>query len=172
MLPSGSSLFHPHIQGAADPFPTTFQRLLADVPGERFQEYLETEKTLGERWLGNTGSIDWLAAFAPVGFHELRAFAAGASSPELLTADRIDELASGLARALNLYAELGMQSFNLAVYGAPSAGYVLNLRLVSRSNLHPLYRSDATYFERVHWQAMVDVVPEELARLAGDRFRS
>jgi galactose-1-phosphate uridylyltransferase len=172
MLPSGSSLFHPHIQGSADPFPTTFQRLLADVPAERFQEYLATERALGERWLGSTGSIEWVAAFAPIGFHELRAFAPGAPAPELLSADRIDELARGLARALNLYAELGMQSFNLGIYGAPTNGYMLNLRLVSRSNLHPFYRSDATYFERVHWQAMVDVTPEELARRAGDRFRS
>jgi len=66
-----------------------------------------------------------------------------------------------------------MQSFNLALYGAPAdaAGYVLNLRLVSRSNLQQHYRSDATYFERVHWTALVDTTPEELAQAAGDRFR-
>ena len=172
MLPSGSSLFHPHIQGAVDPHPTTFQRLLAEVPAERFGEYLATEKALGERYLGSTGALEWLAAFAPVGFHELRALLPGVRSPEQLTPELVEELGGGLSRALNLYAELGMQSFNLALYGAPAdvAGYVLNLRLVSRSNLRPQYRSDATYFERVHWTAVVDVSPEELARAAGDRF--
>src|SRR5207249_11884977 len=135
MLPSGSSLFHPHIQGAVDPHPTTFQRMLAEVPAGRFAEYLATEKALGERYLGSTGSIEWLASFAPVGFHELRAMAPGLRSPEQLSPDLVEELGGGLARALNLYAELGMQSFNLALYGAPAgvAGYVLNLRLVSRS---------------------------------------
>ena len=34
-----------------------------------------------------------------------------------------------------------------------------------------LYRSDATYFERLHWEAAVDISPEELAKQAGDRFR-
>jgi UDPglucose--hexose-1-phosphate uridylyltransferase len=172
MLPSGSSLFHPHVQGSADPFPTTFQKLLAEVPAERFTDYLATERRLGERWLGSTGEVQWLAAFAPIGFHEVRAFLPGVSSPERLSDGQVEDLANGLARALNLYAELGMQSFNLALYGAPDAdGYVLNLRLVARTNLQPLYRSDSTYFERLHWQAMVDLTPEDLARRAGDRFR-
>ena len=71
-----------------------------------------------------------------------------------------------------MYAQLGCQSFNLALYGAPpeTDGYVLNLRIVSRSNLQPLYRSDATYFERLHWQAMVDTSPEELAIAARPIF--
>jgi UDPglucose--hexose-1-phosphate uridylyltransferase len=172
MLPSGSSLFHPHVQGSADPFPTTFQSLLSAVPAERFAGYLATERSLGERWLGSTGEVEWLAAFAPVGFHEIRAFLPGTGSPEQLSEAQVEELARGLAIALGLYAELGMQSFNLALYGAPDAeGYMLNLRLVSRSNLQPLYRSDSTYFERLHWQAMVDLTPEELASRAGDRFR-
>jgi galactose-1-phosphate uridylyltransferase len=62
----------------------------------------------------------------------------------------------------------------MAIFGAPPAqdGYVLNLRLVCRSNVQPLYRSDVTYFERLHWQAMVDGSPEELAERARDRLRS
>ncbi|MBO0706747.1 MAG: hypothetical protein J2P44_00180 [Candidatus Dormibacteraeota bacterium] len=174
MLPSGSSLFHPHMQGAVDPCPTTFQQLLAEVPAGRFAEYLATERELGQRYLGSIGSVEWLASFAPVGFHELRALVPGLRSPEQLTAELVEELGTGMARALNLYAELGMQSFNMALYGAPpdAAGHMLNLRLVSRSNLQPQYRSDATYFERVHGTALIDTAPEELARLAGDRFRT
>jgi hypothetical protein len=48
---------------------------------------------------------------------------------------------------------------------------VLSARLVCRSSLRPLYRSDVAYFERMHWQAMVDGTPEELTERAGDRFR-
>jgi galactose-1-phosphate uridylyltransferase len=48
---------------------------------------------------------------------------------------------------------------------------VLSVRLVCRSNVQELYRSDVAYFERLHWQAMVDGSPEELAERAGDRFR-
>lgn len=173
MLPSGSSLFHPHMQGSADRHPTTVQGLLASVSSERFRAYLDTEKRLGERYLGRLGSVEWLTSFAPFGFNELRAFVPGVGSPDQLTDTQVADLAEGLARALRFYAELGYQSFNLAVYGAPPGtdGYMLNLRLVCRSNLQPLYRSDVAYFERMHWQALVDSTPEELAQKAGDRFR-
>ena len=47
MLPSGSSLFHPHLQGIVDSQPTTLQRMLAEVPAERFEDYLRTERQTG-----------------------------------------------------------------------------------------------------------------------------
>jgi galactose-1-phosphate uridylyltransferase len=173
MLPSGSSLFHPHIQSSIDPIPSTMQRLLAEAGPDRFQDYIEAEKGLGERYLGSLGSTEWLVSFAPQGFNEIRALVPGVASPAQLAAEQVEELGEGIARILNLYGELGFQSFNMAILGAPPTldGYVLNLRLVCRSNLQPLYRSDVTYFERLHWQAMVDRSPEELAERARPRFR-
>jgi galactose-1-phosphate uridylyltransferase len=118
--------------------------------------------------------VEWLVSFAPQGFNEVRALIPGVSSPAQLAADQVQELGDGISRVLSLYAELGNQSFNMALLGAPPTndGYVLNLRLVCRSNLQPLYRSDVTYFERLHWQAMVDGSPEDLAERARPRFRS
>jgi UDPglucose--hexose-1-phosphate uridylyltransferase len=175
MLSSGSSLFHPHTQGAAHPQPTTMQGLLAAVPPERYEDYLATERRLGRRHLGSTGSIEWLASFAPLGPAELRAFVPGAASPVELDGDRLAELAHGIAVALGLYAELGFECFNLALYGAPpgTAGYSLNLRMLVRSNLDTPYRSDATFLERLHWEAALDltITPEAVAERAGDRFR-
>jgi UDPglucose--hexose-1-phosphate uridylyltransferase len=172
MLPSGSSLFHPHLQGSVDPVPTTMQRLLVDTPTDRFQTYLDAEQEAGERYLGTTGRVHWLASFAPLAPGELRALAFDVASPAELDEDLVQELGRGIATALNLYAELGFESFNLALYGAPpgSDGYPLNLRMACRSNLKALYRSDATYFERLHWEAAVDISPEELAMRAAGRF--
>ena len=65
MLPSGSSLFHPHLQGIVDSVPTTLQRMLADVPGSRFEAYLAAERQSGERHLGNTGRVEWLVELRP-----------------------------------------------------------------------------------------------------------
>jgi UDPglucose--hexose-1-phosphate uridylyltransferase len=173
MLPSGSSLFHPHMQGIVDSQPTTFQRLLAEVPAQRFADYLDAERRAGERYLGDTGHVQWLASFAPVAPAELRAFAPGISSPAELTGDLIAELAHGLALALGGYAEMGFESFNFAIYGAPpgTGGYPLNLRLACRSNLKPFYRSDSTFLERLHWEGAVDLAPESVARQFGERFR-
>ncbi len=174
MLPSGSSLFHPHLQGVVDPEPTTMQRLLAAVPATRFEAYLRAERRAGERLLGNTGRVEWLASFAPIAPAELRAFVEGVASPAELDRDLIEELAHGLTVALNAYAEMGFQSFNLAMYGAPagSAGYPLNLRIACRSNFKPCYRSDSTFLERLHWEGAVDLPPETIAARIRERFRA
>jgi UDPglucose--hexose-1-phosphate uridylyltransferase len=171
MLPSGSSLFHPHLQGLVDPHPTTMQRQLSRVPSARFDAYLAAERD-GERYLGRTGRVEWLVSFAPLAPAELRAFIAGRVSPAELTEDEVAELGHGLTRALNAYAELAYESFNLALYGAPPGtdGYVLNLRLAARSNLRPFYRSDSTLLERLHWEGAIDVAPEDVAARIRHRF--
>ena len=173
MLPSGSSLFHPHMQGVVDSQPTTMQRMLAELPPQRFSDYLEAERRSSERYLGDTGRIEWLASFAPIAPAELRAFVAGVCTPAELDDDLVAELAHGLSLALGGYAEMGFQSFNLAIYGAPpgSVGYPLNLRLACRSNPRPLYRSDSAFLERLHWEGAVDLAPEAVARQIGERFR-
>ena len=174
MLPSGSSLFHPHLQGIVDSEPTTMQRLLAAVPATRFEAYLRAERRAGERLLGNTGRVEWLVSFAPIAPAELRAFVEGVASPAELEDDLIEELAHGLSLALNAYADMGFQSFNLAMYGAPpgTAGYPLNLRIACRSNLKPFYRSDSTLLERLHWEGAVDLPPETIAERIRERFRA
>jgi UDPglucose--hexose-1-phosphate uridylyltransferase len=173
MLPSGSSLFHPHLQGIVDSEPTTVQRLLVKVPQERYDVYLQTERAAGERYLGSTGRVEWLVSFAPIAPAELRAFICGVASPAELDDDLVAELGHGLCLALTAYAEMGFESFNLAVYGAPpgTAGYPLNLRLACRSNLRAFYRSDSTFLERLHWEAAIDLPPETIAERIGDRFR-
>jgi UDPglucose--hexose-1-phosphate uridylyltransferase len=172
MLPSGSSLFHPHLQGIVDSRPTTVQRLLADVPSARFDAYLDAERRSGERFLRAGDRVQWLVSFAPIAAAELRAFAVGVSSPAELDDALSAELAQGLTCALNAYAELGYESFNLAMYGAPpgTAGYPLNLRIACRSNLKPAYRSDSTFLERLHWEGAVDLAPEDVADRIRDRF--
>ena len=172
MPPSGSSIFHPHLQGTADPRPTTMQRLVAAIAGERYRSYVDAERRLDERYVGATGDVEWLASFAPIGPAELRAFLFGAASPAELDDRRVADLARGLSLAVAVYAELGFQGFNLALYGAPpgTRGYPLNLRLVARSTIGPLQRSDVMWSERLHWEAATDLAPEALAETARRRF--
>jgi len=174
MLPSGSSLFHPHLQGIVDSQPTTLQRMLADVPAERFEDYLRTERRVGQRYLGDTGRVEWVVSFAPIAPAELRAFVPGISSPVEADDDLVAELAHGLTLAMHAYAEMGFESFNLAAYGAPPGveGYPLNLRLACRSNLRAFYRSDSTLLERLHWEGAIDLIPETVAESIGARFRA
>jgi galactose-1-phosphate uridylyltransferase len=172
MLPSGSSLFHPHLQGIVDSQPTTVQRMLAEVPAQRLERYLAAERRIGERYLGDTGRVQWLVSFAPIAPAELRAFIPEVCSPVELDEDLVVELAHGLALVLNGYADMGFESFNLAVYGAPPAteGYGLNLRIACRSNLTAFYRSDSTLLERLHWEGAIDLLPETIAERLAGRF--
>ncbi|MGH9057177.1 MAG: hypothetical protein ACRDYY_15145 [Acidimicrobiales bacterium] len=172
MLPSGSSIFHPHFQGGIHSSPTNMQRLLAEVPAERFEAYLRAETDAGERFIGEIGGTIWLAAFSPLGFADIRAFVPGTAAPHELSDAQVQDLGAGIAAALNLYADLGFESFNLAIYGAPAGtpGYPLNLRLLCRSNLEPLYRSDTMWMDKVHWEPVCDIWPEELAQQARSRF--
>ncbi len=55
--PSGSSVFHPHLQGSANPVPTTLQRRLATLGRTRVREYLELEQQDGERLIGSSGRV-------------------------------------------------------------------------------------------------------------------
>jgi hypothetical protein len=45
--------------------------------------------------------------------------------------------------------------------------------MLARSNLDTPYRSDATFMERLHWEAALDltITPETVADRAADRFR-
>ena len=168
--PSGSSIFHPHLQGSANPCPTTAQRLYASVEPARYRAYLECER-LGERRLGSTGTIDWIAAFAPGGQAEVIALHRP-GLPLARLAETASELAEGIARVLGLYAELGFGSFNLAIYGPPPGSAELPpvIRLVARSTIGPLERSDVMWSELLHGETVVDLAPETVAELGRERF--
>lgn len=175
--PSGSSVLHPHTQGSVHPYPTTMQRLLAALPPGSLADYVAAERSTGRRYLGGTGTVEWIVSFAPVGPAELRAVLPGVTSPHQLHEDQVAELGAGIATALTFYAELGFASYNLALYGTASGTGTgprqdgMLLRTVCRSNPRPWYRSDVMWLERLHNETAVDVWPEDVAERAGDRFR-
>jgi UDPglucose--hexose-1-phosphate uridylyltransferase len=170
--PSGSSVFHPHLQGSAHPAPTTAQRMFAELPRERVRQYLELERNDGERFIGTIGRVVWLASFAPIGLAEIRAVVRDAAATVDLDDEAIAALASGLSAVLALYAEFGFQSFNLALHGAavgtPDAALVL--RVVARAYFGPLLRSDVMWSERLHAEAATDLNPEKIAEHARALF--
>jgi galactose-1-phosphate uridylyltransferase len=163
--PSGSSIFHPHLQGSASLLPTTMQRLLEAVPPGDMRTYVAAEREDGTRLVASAEGIEWIASFAPIGPAEICAFAAGAGSPHELEDEHLDRLVHGISATLRLYDSLGFQSFNLALYGVPGAG-VLLLRLIARAYFGAAERSDAMWSERLQWEAATDLAPEHVAELA------
>jgi galactose-1-phosphate uridylyltransferase len=167
--PSGSSVFHPHLQGTAHPEPTTGQRLLSELADSTVRSYLDSERDSGERHIASGRSVDWLASFAPIGPAEIRAIVSDVRSPVELDDIAVEELARGLAATLRVYADLGFQSFNLALYGSPTrtrgCGHLI-VRAVARAYFGAQMRSDAMWSERLHLEATSDIPPEKIAALA------
>ena len=174
LWPSGGSLPHPHTQIFLDAAPTTMLRNMETVARRYFSEcgrlywddLVDEERRLGERFAGDIGRTAWMTPFAPVGFNEVRAVVAGGENMLDLTERDIESLADGIARVLRFYATLGYNSFNLALYSgrlSGSPGFRVNLAMITRTAMLPYYRSDAMYMERLHWEAAVDRSPEEVA---------
>ena len=91
-----------------------------------------------------------------------------------LTEEDCAALGQGLSQVLAAYKDWNLASFNFGVIGggphAREDGYQVLLKVLSRSNPDPVYRSDATFFERLWGEAMIDLSPEEVAEGIRARF--
>jgi UDPglucose--hexose-1-phosphate uridylyltransferase len=170
--PSGASLIHPHLQSAHDAHGLTGQRLLVERSGqwdgaESYWTTLMGQEVGGPRWVGRIGRVAWLTPFAPSGFHEVWGIVDGAADITDLTEDDGNSLGAGLSRVLAAYHQWNLTSFNFAIIGggprAEEHRYQVVLKVLSRSNAEPMYRSDVTYFERLNDEALIDLSPEEIA---------
>jgi UDPglucose--hexose-1-phosphate uridylyltransferase len=179
--PSGSSLVHPHLQSSHDACGLTGQRQLAeragawrDRHGSSYWADLVGQEDGGPRWLGRTGRVAWLTPFAPTGFHEVWGVVGGAADVTDLTEQDTRDLGQGLSRVLAAYRDWNLASYNFAMIGggprAREHGHQVVLKVLSRSNPEPVYRSDATYFERLLGEALIDLSPEEIAEGIRARF--
>jgi UDPglucose--hexose-1-phosphate uridylyltransferase len=178
--PSGASLVHPHLQSAHDACGLTGQRVLAERSRawhDRHGSYwaaLVDQEAGGPRWVGHVGRVSWLTPFAPTGFHEVWGVVSGAADVTELTEEDSQALGQGLSQVLAAYRAWNLTSFNFAVIGGgPQArehGHQVVLKVISRSNPEPWYRSDATYFERLYGEALIDLSPEEVADGVRARF--
>ena len=177
--PSGSSLVHPHLQSAHDACGLTAQRVLVEQsarwPGPTpYWRALIGQERDGPRSLGTIGRVSWLTPFAPCGFHEVWGVVDGVADLVDLTEEDTAALGDGLSRVLAGYLAWNLTSFNFSLSGggpdgAPSR-YSVVLKVVSRANVEPMYRSEVTYFERLHDEALIDLAPEEVAASLRDHW--
>jgi galactose-1-phosphate uridylyltransferase len=171
--PSGASLVHPHLQSAHDAYGLTQQRFLVErcrAWTEGHGSYWATlvdQEAGGPRWVGGIGRVAWLTPFAPSGFNEVWAVVDGAADLTDLDEEDCRALGQGLSQVLATYLTWNLASFNFGIIGGgpdgSQAGHQVVLKVVSRSNPDPMYRSDVTYFERLYDEALIDADPEEIA---------
>ncbi|WP_181690989.1 hypothetical protein [Natronomonas sp. LN261] len=173
---SGGSVFHPHMQVIADDHGTDRQaRILRrereydDEHDSRYWSDLLEHERSGDRYVGRTGGVEWVAPFAPLGqFH-----VAGVLDPDAIggddgvlspDAELLDDLAVGIDGVLEYYADRGLNAFNFGLRFAPDdPASTPVLDIVARAPFEAYYVNDAFYAQTVHREGVVDVAPEVYA---------
>jgi galactose-1-phosphate uridylyltransferase len=173
---AGGSLLHPHLQLQADPIASNHHRFLQRRAAEHlretgtrlFSDYLEHERREGSRYIGQTGSWEWLSAFAPEGFFEIWGILPGVTSIRQAEACDWRSLARGVIQAQKFYRSLNRNGYNLGLLFIEDSSEILELRVVMvvRSNYAAWVRSDHTGFEVMLGDMATFLPPEQTAQLA------
>ncbi len=184
LFPSGASILHPHVQITLDSRPTymTEKVLMAsnaymEKNNRSYWSDLATEeKKLGKRFIASSAGITYLASFSPIGNNEvLIIFNDKTAFTELDTSDSAN-LSKGVINILKGYEELGVESFNLTTYSGPIEGSAfgmnLHMRFVSRPLPRPYYTSDIGFMEGLHFERVVETLPEDVATIMKKQFKS
>jgi UDPglucose--hexose-1-phosphate uridylyltransferase len=173
-LPSaGGSLLHPHLQINADRIAPNHHRLLRKRAEEYFQhigsylfsDYLLHEKRDGSRYIGKTGSWEWMTAFAPEGFFEIWGILPKTTSLFQITDLDWHHLAQGVVNAQKFYRSLCRNGYNLGMLFVEDGNSYLEMRVVIlvRSNYAPWVRNDRTGFEVMLGDMATFTSPEDIA---------
>jgi len=183
LQPGGSSVPHPHFQVHVRTVPYSglarTRWLAAGFHAREGQSYFEAlverEKALGARYVGRTGAVEWLAAFAPAHQREIWGILPGTGSLAEASAADADAFAEGIARVVASYEEAGIHPFTLAFHSSPALGdgktFALHVKVCSRPAFRPLYANYDTWFgpkflgDEVHTEA-----PEAHAERLRARF--
>lgn len=178
LLPSaGSSVVHPHMQAIVDDRGTneSRRRLAAereyyDDHGRSFWADLLEEERSGERHVGTTGDVEWLAPFAPLSQFHVTGITdvTGIPGPDDSV---VADLARGVENVLAYYDGLGLNAYNFAlrmVEEDPASPVVVDV--VARPAFDEHYVNDAFYLQTLHDGRIVDVAPEAYAPDVGATF--
>jgi len=175
LFPAGASIVHPHVQVIADHKPTCqLEELIKnskeyyDRRGSNYwSDLVAAERETGLRLIGQTGSVTWLTSYAPQANNEVLGVFSDLSTVNKMDESHVEGLSAGLSKILNAYHEVGVSSFNMTTFSAPSdldmKYYSLNVKLASRPKPEVFYTSDVGFMERLHYETVIETKPEDVA---------
>ncbi len=171
LQPGGSSVPHPHFQVHVRGVPYSGVARLAQRGAEFHSRHgrsfwsalVEQERASGERSIGRTGDVEWLAAFAPAHQREVWGVLPGVGSLAELDDAQARSFGEGIARVVSYYEEIGTHPFTFAFLSLPEAGggdrFALHVRICARPAFRSLYANYDTWFtpkfvgDEVHTEA-------------------
>ena len=175
LYPAGSSIIHPHMQVLATDIPIMYVAKLLDLSAKYYQahgvnywkELVETEKKLGERYVGRMGNVDWYTPYTPMGFGEVHAVVTEKSSFTELTDEDVNNLGEGLSRITRYYKEKNCSTFSFVAYTGPMnevlEHFCVGLKIVLRPHVKSLYTNDAWFMPHLLQQPIIRGTPEMVA---------
>lgn len=173
---SGGSILHPHLhtivsETAMNYEAKTNERALAyekEYKENYFTSLYETEKKLGERWIGEMGNVAWLHAYAPKSHNDFIGIFPTVKSIYELTEEDIRNFAQSLQAIFKALQDQGIASFNMAL--SCSTNQPIHVRLIPRITVGALKTSDMNFFQTLHQEPLTYKQPEEIALLARKYF--
>ncbi len=180
--PAGASIVHPHFQilGGDLPF-TSLEQLLAGS-GDYYAEHsscywtdlVEAEEAAGNRYIGRTGPVSWIASFSPRGTNEVLGIFTSKRDFLELDDEDLGGLAQGFSKVLAGYDSLGASTFNFTIYSGPlgdrDESFRCVLRILSRQNVYENYRTDDYFLQKLLQNELILLPPEALASTMRDAF--
>jgi galactose-1-phosphate uridylyltransferase len=169
---AGGSLIHPHLQVIAGKEPGNLDSAVIssaaqylDKNGTVYWDDLLAAERKGERYLGATGGVEWLATFAPLAMGDVTAVLQGCSTIYDMGRKQLEELAAGFKKVIGYYDAVNMPAFNMALYFAAGQdrGFRCTARMVARYTLFPLVGSDISHMQMLHHDPWTLHVPEVMA---------
>jgi len=173
--PAGASIAHPHFQIVGGDLPCTYLESVLNSSAAYHKsngscywpDLVNVEKAAGERYIGASGPVEWLAAFSPQGANEVvGVFPKRSHFLEMTDAD-IKGLAAGIVNVLHGYADMGISTFNFSVYSGPMGEHDDTIRcfvrIISRQNVYENYRTDDYFLQKLLRNELIVITPEALA---------
>jgi UDPglucose--hexose-1-phosphate uridylyltransferase len=176
LYPSGSSIVHPHVQAVLSDGAYYLTKIYMEKAKAYYKKYfknfwdelIDKEKRLGERYIGKIESTEWFTPFAPIKDDEVNAVVMGKSNFLEFEDRDWESLAQGLSRVLKAYDDKRFSCFNFAIYSAPLGKplkyFRAGIKITSRTSVQPYPVSDTWYSNKILLNGLVVEPPEEVAK--------
>ncbi len=181
MPPSGGSIIHPHLQVLSYDTPLGYygerlrasERYYEEHGGVFWNDLVERERELGERYIGGDGGVHWMTAFTPRSyFFEVTAVFHGKPSILSLSREDFKRFSRGLRMVLRYMGDQNIYSFNLSIQSGPpgTEHFWVNASIIPRFTFPPVSTADAASLRMLNDTLFCYRKPEEVCRELKEYF--
>lgn len=181
MPPSGSSIVHPHLQPNASKVPTNHLRrqlegaakYTREYSGDYWRDFMEQERSSGERYIGEIGPTFWVMSFLPFGFlPDVSCIFTKQDSLAELRDENLPPFLEGLARILRYFLGQNVYSFNMALFAVrEEESFRVNARVCPRLLPRPIGNSDIACPQMLHRESFTVYSPESVCANVREAFQ-